>query len=85
MPVSTEDFKFKGKPTVLSKIKIPGLMPSVHNNYNLYQHFQISFYLLNENNVLNQIKFHIDLIKIVVSVKTNIQVHTRVNLLLFGT
>lgn len=32
----------------------------------------MSFYRLNENNVLNQIKFHIDLIKIVFSVKTNI-------------
>lgn len=31
----------------------------------------MSFYHLNENNVLNQIKFHIDLIKIVFSVKTN--------------
>lgn len=71
VPVSTEDFKFKGKPTVLSKIKIPRLMSSVHNNYNLYKHFQMSFYRLNENNVLNQIKFHIDLIKIVFSVKTN--------------
>lgn len=71
MPVSTEDFKFKIKLTVLSKIKIPGLMSSVHNNYNLYKHFQMSFYRLNENNVLNQIKFHIDLIKIVFSVKTN--------------
>lgn len=71
VPVSTEDFKFKIKPTVLSKFKIPGLMSSVHNNYNLYKHFQMSFYGLNENNVLNQIKFHIDLIKIVFSVKTN--------------
>lgn len=46
-------YKFEGKPTVLSKIKMSGLMPFVHN-YNIYNNFSNAILPLEGKSCLKQ-------------------------------